>query len=907
MSIMRCKPLIHQWTMVQNPSLSFREQQRARLLLNHPFPVIPSWNYGGKLRSDGNLRPIVEARAAAQSPPVSDQEKTDLIFSQTFPIERIKTTEGNVSVKLEPVAGNTYRWRLVIGCNLKGKWVLHWGVTYDDDLGSEWDQPPPEMRPDGSVPIKDYAVETPLREISSSSKGQMTSIVQIEMNGDTPIVAINFVLKEEEKGAWFQHKGRDFRILLRGRDSTQDGNNSFAGKSGAFGQISSMLIKTNEETNPNPLPKPITEFEEEYTIFEQEKFQNSLKITVNKENERNNVVEFETDIPDQVIVHWGVSMNNNSNNWEIPNPPYPNNTKILRKKALQTLLEPKIDGSGNKGTFTFPKEIQAFLFVLKLDEFNWINNKGTDFYIPLLTNQDPKTQTLISQTTDQNQEEKESSYTKTIITGIQNLVTNITSQKSTIDPQSQSEIQSQTKEDQETILQEIEKLVAEAYNIFRSSRAVYVEKEEPIEEITESQPTDASESKPKSTRVLLVHSGTGTGHEILCQGFNWESHKSGKWYIELGEKARELKELGFSIVWLPPPTESVSPEGYMPKDLYNLNSRYGTMEQLKEIVRKFHDVEIKVLGDVVLNHRCASYQNQNGIWNLYGGKLSWDERAVVGDDPHFQGKGNKSSGDNFHAAPNIDHSQDFVRNDLKEWLNWLRNEVGYDGWRLDFVRGFWGGYVKDYLESSSPYFAVGEYWDSLSYTYNEMDYNQDAHRQRIIDWINATSGKAGAFDVTTKGILHTALVKCEYWRLRDEKGKPPGVLGWWPSRAVTFVENHDTGSTQGHWRFPSGKEMQGYAYILTHPGTPAVFFDHIFSHFKHELQQLISLRRRNSIHCRSLVKITKAERDVYAAEIDEKIAMKIGPGFYEPGNNNENNKSWSLVAEGNDYKVWEAS
>lgn len=41
-----------------------------------------------------------------------------------------------------------------------------------------------------------------------------------------------------------------------------------------------------------------------------------------------------------------------------------------------------------------------------------------------------------------------------------------------------------------------------------------------------------------------------------------------------------------------------------------------------------------------------------------------------------------------------------------------------------------------------------------------------------------------------------ALDRCEYWRLSDQKGKPPGVLGWWPSRAVTFIENHDTGSTQ---------------------------------------------------------------------------------------------------------------
>ncbi len=46
-----------------------------------------------------------------------------------------------------------------------------------------------------------------------------------------------------------------------------------------------------------------------------------------------------------------------------------------------------------------------------------------------------------------------------------------------------------------------------------------------------------------------------------------------------------------------------------------------------------------------------------------------------------------------------------------------------------------------------------------------------------------------------QGILHSAL-HGEFWRLIDPQGKPPGVMGWWPSRAVTFLENHDTGSTQ---------------------------------------------------------------------------------------------------------------
>ncbi len=51
------------------------------------------------------------------------------------------------------------------------------------------------------------------------------------------------------------------------------------------------------------------------------------------------------------------------------------------------------------------------------------------------------------------------------------------------------------------------------------------------------------------------------------------------------------------------------------------------------------------------------------------------------------------------------------------------------------------------------------------------------------------------FPIFLQGILHSAL-HGEFWRLIDPQGKPPGVMGWWPSRAVTFLENHDTGSTQ---------------------------------------------------------------------------------------------------------------
>ncbi|KAL0408668.1 UNVERIFIED_CONTAM: Alpha-amylase 3, chloroplastic [Sesamum radiatum] len=668
---------------------------------------------------------------------------------------------------------------------------------------------PPDMRPSGSITIKDYAIETPFETKSAFREGEAYSEVTIEFSTKSKIAAINFVLKDAESGHWYQHRGRDFKVPLVDH-LHNDGNFIGAKKSlgiwpGALGQLSSMLLKPEaaeskgEDIGELSLQKrPLQSFYEEHSVVKEIVSCNTVSVSVRHCQEKaKNILCLETDLPGDVVVHWGVCRDE-SKSWEIPAEPYPPETIIFKNKALRTLLQQKDDRDGSWGSFVLDVGLFAFVFVLKLNE-------------------------------------------------------------------------NTCKEAHEIILQEIEKLAAEAYSIFRTSLPTLPEDILPKEEVLQP--------------PVKITSGTGSGFEILCQGFNWESHKSGKWYMELHEKTSKLSSLGFTVIWLPPPTDSVSPEGYMPRDLYNLNSRYGNIDQLKVLVKRLHEVGITVLGDVVLNHRCAQYKNQNGVWNIFGGRLNWDDRAVVADDPHFQGRGNKSSGDNFHAAPNIDHSQEFGR------------LVMMDG-GLTLFEG-WGGYVKDI--GSTP---ALEYWDSLSYTYGEMDHNQDAHRQRIVDWINATNGTAGAFDVTTKGILHSALERCEYWRLSDAKGKPPGVMGWWPSRAVTFIENHDTGSTQGHWRFPSGKEMQGYAYILTHPGTPSVFYDHIFSEYQSEISSLISVRKRNKIQCRSTVKIIKAERDVYAAMIDEKLAMKIGPGHFEPSNGPQN---WSLAIEGRDYKVWEAS
>ncbi|THF95992.1 hypothetical protein TEA_009395 [Camellia sinensis var. sinensis] len=374
--------------------------------------------------------------------------------------------------------------------------------------------------------------------------------------------------------------------------------------------------------------------------------------------------------------------------------------------------------------------------------------------------------------------------------------------------------------------------------------------------------------------------------EVVDSAFNWESHKH-DWWRNLDNKVPDIAKSGFTSAWLPPATHSFAPEGYLPQNLYSLNSSYGSEHLLKALLQKMKQYKVRAMADIVINHRVGTTKGHGGMYNRYDGiQLSWDECAVTSCTG---GLGNKSTGDNFHGVPNIDHTQHFVRKDLIGWLKWLRNTVGFQDFRFDFARGYSANYVKEYIEGAKPVFSVGEYWDSCNYNGQRLEFNQDSHRQRIVNWIDGTGQLSTAFDFTTKGILQEA-VKGEFWRLRDHQGKPPGVMGWWPSRAVTFLDNHDTGSTQG------------YAYILTHPGIPTVFYDHFYdwgNSIHDQIAKLMEIRKKQDINSRSSITIFEAQPNLYSAIIGEKVCMKIGDGSWCPAG-----REWKLATCGNRYAIW---
>jgi len=373
---------------------------------------------------------------------------------------------------------------------------------------------------------------------------------------------------------------------------------------------------------------------------------------------------------------------------------------------------------------------------------------------------------------------------------------------------------------------------------------------------------------------------TSIESSVILQSFTWNSWRTQnkQFFNYLKSKSSEIKDIGIDSVWLPPCSKSVSPQGYMPLNLYDLNSEYGTETELKKCVKSFRDKDMGVYADIVINHRCAEFQNKDGIYNLFGGKLPWDETAIVSNNTHFGGKGNHSEYKIFEGAPNIDHSQQFVREDLIRWMQWLKNDIGFNGFRFDFMTGIDPQHMKEYFKNIDVDMCIGEYWDNMDYDIEYLKYNQNAHRQRIVDWMDNSGKHAYAFDMTTKGILQEALKNKEYWRLADESNNPSGLIGWWKEKSVTFLDNHDTHHlSQNLWSFPQKHIVEGYAYILTHPGVPMIYWDDLnLAGLKEIIVLLIKIRKDLKITANSTIDIVCANDKQYIAIIDKNAKVTIG-------------------------------
>ena len=227
----------------------------------------------------------------------------------------------------------------------------------------------------------------------------------------------------------------------------------------------------------------------------------------------------------------------------------------------------------------------------------------------------------------------------------------------------------------------------------------------------------------------------------------------------------------------------------------------------------------------------------------------------------------------------------------KAYLKWLRNDIKIDGFRYDYCKGFHNSHINDYNSAAQAYFSVMEYWDG----------NVNTLQAHLTDagWNTCT------FDFATKyTAFNQGIASGDYGKL-----KGAGLLGAGKARyAVTFLDSHDSFQRDDNefcgknnsMKYP-GKIQQCYAYLLSMPGIPCVFYPH-WVKFKDQIKKMINARYKTGVHSESAVS-DEAGNGFYKATItgtNGEIRLLIGPN----SGYNTTPSGYTLAVKGENYGVY---
>lgn len=379
-----------------------------------------------------------------------------------------------------------------------------------------------------------------------------------------------------------------------------------------------------------------------------------------------------------------------------------------------------------------------------------------------------------------------------------------------------------------------------------------------------------------------------TMQHIMYQFFEWDMVTDQDLWDLVGTSGKALKALGVQHVWLPPATKGTHglSMGYDTYDLYDLGefdqkgtvkTRFGSKAALVEAIASLHQEGIKVLADVVLNHKGGGDETElfqvvevnpdNRLeiisepfdiegwtkflfpgrgtvysafkWNFtHFTSTDWDERSrrkglfkILGENKDFSDHVDTEHANYDYlmfADINLDHPD--VKRELMQWAKWFVETIDCDGFRLDAIKHMDAFFIKELVTQmkrtyGDDFFVVGEYWSG--------------ELEKIEHYLDMQAYAMHVFDAP----LHYRFVEA------SNRGKTyplptifnETVVAHAPLKAVTFVDNHDS---QNHHEVAAWFKPLAYALILLRQeGYPCLFYGDYPINQAHEtegdLQKLI--------------------------------------------------------------------
>lgn len=407
---------------------------------------------------------------------------------------------------------------------------------------------------------------------------------------------------------------------------------------------------------------------------------------------------------------------------------------------------------------------------------------------------------------------------------------------------------------------------------------------------------------------MLAQGWSANYSGVMLQGFSWDSYDYSQWTV-LEKQADDMK--GFiDLVWLPQSgkcIEATKVMGYMPYYYFNQNSSFGTEAELRSLIAKFKANGIGAIADVVVNHR-----NTDGWYTFpaetYKGvtyqMLSTDicknddggATSIQATKDGVSLSQNYDEGTDFGGCRDIDHKSENVQKIIKAYLKFLKEDIGYAGFRYDMVKGFSGSHVADYNDATGVEYSVGEYWDG---------------NEKIESWINRTNKKSAAFDFqfrynvrdAVNGAANGKVTTSSDWSKLNSNDNLMHDANY-RRYAVTFVENHDTQKrSESEQNDPLRKDtIAANAYMLAMPGTPCVFQPH-WRAYKQEIKSMIEARKLAGITNMSNYTNKMAQTACFANETTgnkAKLIVVVGNNTkaYTPGTD------YAQILEGYHYRYY---
>ena len=365
----------------------------------------------------------------------------------------------------------------------------------------------------------------------------------------------------------------------------------------------------------------------------------------------------------------------------------------------------------------------------------------------------------------------------------------------------------------------------------------------------------------------------------MMQWFHWYLPTDGTHWQTLQNEAAALAAAGFTALWLPPPYKGihgVEDVGYGIYDLFDLGefdqrgtirTKYGTKAEYVEAVRTCRQHGIQIYADVVFNHKMAGDfeeefdaipydpQNRNQAigdrrkiksWTGFdfrgtdgtGGRgdqyssMKWhwyhfdsvDYNSYEPDfkavwkmaDKSFETKVDLEVGNyDYLMGSDLDMNHPEVQAELNNWGEWMLDEIGVDGFRLDAIKHINGDFFNEWLDHLEAHtgrdlFCVGEYW---SYNFGTLSW-----------YIGNAGGRLNLFDAPLHHNFHKASKAGGHYDMR--RIFDGTLMQELPLFAVTLVENHDTQPLQALESVVEAwfKPLAYAIILLREQGYPCVFY-----------------------------------------------------------------------------------